>query len=48
MPTRSNSSMVRFSPSKPWSMLWLDAVVQTSYPSHFSAGRIAGGAENSG
>jgi hypothetical protein len=29
-------------------MLWFDAVVQASYPSHFSAGRIAGGAENSG
>ena len=48
MPAAAKSSRVRVSPSNPWSMLWFDAVVQTSYPSHLSAGTIAGGAEKTG
>jgi hypothetical protein len=35
-------------PSHPWSTLWFDAVVHASYPAHFKAGTIAGGAAKIG
>ena len=47
-PARSSRSAVRTSPSKPWSMLWLDAVVQPSKPKAPIHAAASGGAAKTG
>ena len=47
-PLASSRSAVRFSPSKPWSTAWLEAVVQASKPMLAIHGAICGGAAKTG
>jgi hypothetical protein len=48
IPARSNSSSVRFTPPKPRSRLWFDAVVHTSYPVTLIARTTCRGTANRG
>ena len=47
-PARSSRSAVRTSPSYPWSMLWLESVVQASQPIDAIQRAIWGGAAKTG
>lgn len=47
-PPCSNAVAVRTSPVKPWSMAWLESVVQASYPMVPSQVAICGGAAKTG
>ena len=47
-PLASSRSAVCFSPSKPWSTAWLEAVVHASKPMLAIQGAICGGAAKTG
>jgi hypothetical protein len=47
-PPASRAASVRSTPVAPLSYVWLEAVVQASYPVVFSAGTISGGTEKLG
>jgi hypothetical protein len=47
-PARSSRSAVRTRPAYPWSMLWLESVVQASQPIEAIHGAISGGAAKTG